>query len=261
MIEPAWPALQNVRACSTTRLGGVSQAPFDSLNLALHVGDSADAVLNNRQRLVSELQLQQPPLWLNQQHTTELVYFPEIHEETPVADACWSDVDGQACVVMTADCMPILLCDRAGTWVCAIHAGWKGLLDGIVEQSLQRILEIKGTEPADVLAWIGPAISQENFEVGAEVREAFVYRHAFSDKYFAAKEGTEQKYLADLDGIAQQILRQKGLREITSSGLCTYADPQQFYSYRYACHSPLNPNDKGRTGRIATLIWLENLAG
>ncbi|QKI90322.1 peptidoglycan editing factor PgeF [Thiomicrorhabdus xiamenensis] len=260
LIEPDWPAPDNVRALSTTRAGGVSATPYDSLNLALHVGDDAQKVLVNREKLVADLGLRSEPLWLNQQHTTKLVYFdevpPEKGEVPPVADACWSDRQQRACVVMTADCMPILLCDRAGTWVAAIHAGWKGLLDGIVESSLQQVLKQKKTPPNQVLAWIGPSISQANFEVGSEVHEAFVGKHAFAADYFQAEAGKEGKYLADLGGIVQRILQVYGVEQVTQSGLCTYAEPERFYSYRYACHYPASENDFGRTGRIASLIWL-----
>lgn len=255
LIQPKWRAQQVIQAFCTTRIGGVSKAPYDSLNPALHVQDNSQAVLQNRQRL--EQLLPAKPLWLAQQHTTDLIYYPDfIHQpDAPVADAAWTDQPNQPCVVMTADCMPILLCDKNGVWVAAVHAGWKGLLDGIVEKTLLQIIEQKKTNLEDVFAWIGPAISQQNFEVGGEVRQQFVRKHGFAEKYFVEAQNPE-KYLADLNAIAEQILNNLGVKQVTQSGLCTYADPQKFYSYRYACHHPQSPELKGQTGRIATFIWL-----
>jgi hypothetical protein len=257
LIHPNWQVSPKIQALCTTRIGGVSQAPFASLNPALHVQDDLQVVQQNRTLIESFLPAK--PLWLSQQHTTDLLYYSDSINTSaePVADAAWTDKANQPCVVMTADCMPVLLCDKDGSWVAAVHAGWKGLLDGIIEHSLLQILAAKKTSIKNVQAWIGPAISQANFEVGAEVREQFVAKHGFAEDYFLVTENTG-KYLADLNGIAEQILRNLGVLNVELSRLCTYAEPERFYSYRYACHHPDSPENTGKTGRLATIIWLQN---
>ncbi|MBN2647522.1 MAG: peptidoglycan editing factor PgeF [Thiotrichales bacterium] len=260
LIVPDWPAAKSIRAYCTTRKGGGSQAPYHSLNLATHVGDAPVAVEENRQQLTRALSLPNSPLWMAQQHTTKLLYMPEYSgvdgvQNVPVADACWSDRSGDVCAVLTADCMPILLCDQQGSWVAAIHAGWKGLLDGIVQKSLQQILVQKETPAEAVLAWIGPAISQAHFEVGVEVQRAFTLAYPENAVFFRPNPINQSRFFADLSGIAEALLRQKGVQQITQSALCTYANPQQFFSYRYACHHPEIETEAGKTGRMASLIW------
>lgn len=260
LIKPGWQLSSKVHAFTTTRQGGVSRPPFDSLNLALHVQDKKTFVLENRQRI--ESLLPNAPLWLAQQHTTDLLYYPEFVNsinvptfEAPVADAVWTDQENQPCVVMTADCMPVLLAESHGQWVAAVHAGWKGLLNGVIENTVQQICALKHTDPANIQAWIGPAISQVHFEVGGELLEKFQQKHAFTKAYFLATDVPE-KYRADLNGIAVKILQDLGVTDVLQSRLCTYAEPERFFSYRYASHHPVKPQEKGKTGRIASFIWI-----
>ncbi|HKE93363.1 MAG TPA: peptidoglycan editing factor PgeF, partial [Povalibacter sp.] len=170
-LTPDWPAPSNVRAASTLRAGGVSQGDFASLNLATHVGDDPSAVLENRRRLREALGLGAEPAWLNQVHGTHVVE-SQPHATPPTADASVARTTGAPCVVMTADCLPVLFCDRDGTRVAAAHAGWRGLVGGVLAETIEAL----GTRPDNLLAWLGPAIEPAAFEVGAEVREQFVAR-------------------------------------------------------------------------------------
>lgn len=237
-LLPEWPAPAHVRSCVTTRAGGLSLPPFDSLNLGTHVGDDAEAVAHNRQRLQALLGCR--PTWLNQVHSADVV------EATPVqvltADASWTATQGVAALVMTADCLPVLFCDRAGTRVAAAHAGWRGLAGGVLENTLQAL----AFDPAETLVWLGPAIGPAAFEVGAEVREAFVIQHAEAASAFVpgAQPG---KFMADIYQLARIRLVAQGVTAIYGGGLCTVSD-QRFFSYRRAA----------RTGRFASLIWLAN---
>jgi YfiH family protein len=245
LIVPGWPAPANVRGCTTTRRGGVSRGPFASLNLAAHVGDDAAAVAANRGRLRKALGLIAEPVWLSQVHGCETVSldgdaFGARGCETPVADAAVTRAPGQVCAVLTADCLPVLLCDRAGTCCAAVHAGWRGLQRGVIEAALARL----GVPGADVLAWLGPAIGPERFEVGPEVRAAFVGQDPGASGAFRA--GAGDRWLADLYALARRRLAAAGVRSISGGGLCTVSDAGRFYSYRR----------DGRTGRMATLIWL-----
>lgn len=239
LIQPNWPSVTSVQAFTTTRQGGVSLPPYDSLNLAYHVEDNTQAVTQNRQLLAQSLQ-QSAIVWLDQQHTTDCLYVDSVPQQIPVADAVWTDQPGLVLSVMTADCLPILLTN--GKRVCAIHAGWRGLLDGVIENSLKQCV----TRPGDGWqAWIGPAISAEFFEVGDEVRQAFVQKHPAFDQFFQPH---GNKWLADLAAMAEQILRLQGIKTISQSGLCSYADAKRFYSYRR----------DGQTGRMASLVWLKS---
>lgn len=239
LIQPNWPSVPSVQAFTTTRQGGVSLPPYDSLNLAYHVEDNPQAVSQNRQLLAQTIQ-QSAIVWLEQQHTTDCLYVDRVPQQIPIADAVWTDQPGLVLTVMTADCLPILLTN--GKQVCAIHAGWRGLLDGVIENSLKQCV----TRPGDGWqAWIGPAISAEFFEVGDEVRQAFVQKHPTFDQFFQPH---GNKWLADLAAMAAQILRLQGIKTISQSGLCSYADAKRFYSYRR----------DGQTGRMASLIWLNS---
>ncbi|MBE0494093.1 MAG: peptidoglycan editing factor PgeF [Thiomicrospira sp.] len=237
LIQPNWPSVTSVQACTTTRQGGVSLPPYDALNLAYHVQDNPQAVSQNRQLLAQRLKLTDI-VWLDQQHTTDCLYVDCVPQQIPVTDAVWTDQPGLVLAVMTADCLPILLTN--GKRICAIHAGWRGLLDGIIENSLKQCV----TRPGDGWqAWIGPAISAEFFEVGDEVRQAFVQKHPTFDQFFQPH---GDKWLADLAAMAEQILRLHGIQNVTQSNLCSYADSDRFYSYR---------RDQ-TTGRMASLIWI-----
>ncbi len=237
-IYPHWPAPANVRAWSTTRLGGVSVAPFDTLNLGDHVDDDPECVVRNRSLLKSALDLPAEPCWLNQVHGCRVV--ENGAEIQPQADGSWTREPGRVCAVMTADCLPVLLCDRAGTRVAALHAGWRGLAAGVLEAGVAAF-----DRPADeLLAWLGPAIGPDAFEVGDEVRAAFVDRDLDAGAAFHAH--GPGHWLADLYALARRRLRACGVREISGGEHCTFRDATLFFSYRR----------QPRTGRAATLIWL-----
>lgn len=235
-LTPDWPAPANVRACVTTRAGGVSQPPFDGLNLGDHVEDDPQAVAGNRQILTSALHCQ--PAWLRQVHGVQVV------EADPArvaeADASWSATPGIASAVLTADCLPALFCDRAGTRVAAAHAGWRGLAGGVLEATLEAL----ALPPDEVLVWLGPAIGPAAFEVGAEVREAFLASHAEAAQAFRPSVNAG-KFLADIYQLARIRLAARGVTAVYGGGFCTVGDAR-FYSYRRAA----------RTGRFASLIWL-----
>jgi hypothetical protein len=237
-LTPDWPARAWVRACVTTRSGGISAAPFDRFNLGEHVEDDPAAVTRNRQRLISLLGCK--PAWLHQVHGVAVV--PADPGEVLEADASWTATPGVACSVMTADCLPVLFCDRAGSRVAAAHAGWRGLAGGVLEATLDAL----AVAPEEVLVWLGPAIGPHAFEVGAEVREAFMAVHPQAAEAFAASINPG-RYMADIYRLARIRLAARGVTAVYGGGFCTYSDPR-FYSYRRAA----------RTGRFASLIWLAN---
>lgn len=237
-IVPDWPAPPNVRALQTTRLGGVSAAPYDSLNLGDHVSDAPRAVARNRQ-LLSAL-MPSEPVWLQQVHGT-VVADADNAGCVVRADACVARQRGSVCAVMTADCLPVLLCDEAGTVVGSAHAGWKGLAAGVIEETVRAM----GVAPHRLQAWLGPAISRRAFEVGAEVRDIFVAHDVQAGAAFIP--GVGGKWMADIYLLARQRLRSLGVSRIYGGELCTYGDPSRFFSYRR----------DGVTGRMGTFIWLE----
>jgi YfiH family protein len=236
-LIPDWPAPAGVKACVTTRAGGVSLAPFDSLNLGDHVEDSPEAVAENRRRLTDHFSIQ--PAWLQQVHGIAVAHADPGLIAT--ADASWSATPGIACAVMTADCLPALFCDRAGTRVAAAHAGWRGLAAGVLEATLGSL----AVPPCEVLVWLGPAIGPQAFEVGPEVREAFVQQLPAADQAFVPSRNAG-KFMADIYALARLRLATCGITAVYGGDFCTVTDPR-FYSYR---RSP-------RTGRFASLIWLE----
>lgn len=236
-IIPDWPAPQRVRACSTTRAGGVSVAPWDSLNLGMHVGDSAPDVAQNRQRLV-DAHLPAMPQWLEQVHGQDVVRLPAAATQ-PRADAVITRESGVVCAVMTADCLPVLFCSKDGSEVAAAHAGWRGLCHGVLEQTLSQFHCPAG----DIHAWLGPAIGPQAFEVGAEVRAAFMAHDPLADKAFRP---AGDKFFADIWLLARQRLTAAGVRSISGSQRCTFTESADFFSFRR----------DGVTGRMATLIWL-----
>lgn len=236
-LIPDWPAPARVKACVTTRAGGVSLAPFDSLNLGDHVGDDPVAVAENRRRLTDRFAV--TPAWLQQVHGIAVVEADPTQVAT--ADASWTETPGIACAAMTADCLPVLFCNRAGTRVAAAHAGWRGLANGVLEATLDSL-----AVPADeILAWLGPAIGAQAFEVGPEVREAFIAQLPLASQAFAASPNAG-KFLADIYQLARLRLAARGVTAVYGGGLCTVTDPR-FFSYRR------NP----RTGRFASLVWIE----
>ena len=238
LIYPDWPAPANVKAMQTTRLGGLSTAPYDTLNLGLHVGDDAVSVNRNRQML--EPMLPSEPVWLEQVHGT-VVANADAAECRVVADACIARHRGSVCVIMTADCLPVLLCDADGTVVGAAHAGWKGLAAGVIETTVKAM----GKEPHKLMAWLGPAIGPHAFEVGAEVRATFMGHNGKAAEAFTAH-GTEGKYHADIYLLARQRLNALGITRISGGTFCTYHQKDRFFSYRR----------DGVTGRMGTFIWL-----
>jgi YfiH family protein len=237
LIVPDWPAPPNIRALQTTRLGGVSVLPYDSLNLGDHVGDNPLAVARNRE-LLNHL-LPGEPVWLEQVHGTG-VADADIASCLPQADACIARHRGSVCVVMTADCLPVLLCDKQGTVVGAVHAGWRGLCDGVIEATVLAM----GVAPQDLMAWLGPAIGQQAFEVGDEVRAAFVAVQPQAASAFIP--GQPGKWFADICALARLRLEVLGIAQIYGGGYCTYREREKFFSYRR----------DGATGRMGTFIWL-----
>ncbi|HLO62579.1 MAG TPA: peptidoglycan editing factor PgeF [Azonexus sp.] len=236
-LLPDWPAPANVRALQTLRTGGCSPAPWNSLNLGDHVGDDPTRVAANRGSLRERLPAE--PLWLNQVHGTTVVDAASATQRV-AADAAFSRRPGAVCAVMTADCLPVLFCDRAGTVVAAAHAGWRGLLDGVLENTVAAMQVPAG----ELLAWLGPAIGPERFEVGDEVRAAFVAKDAGAAACFVAQ--ADGKWLADIYGLARQRLVGLGVAHISGGNVCTVSDAEHYFSYRR----------DGVTGRMATLIWL-----
>lgn len=236
-LTPDWPAPKHVRACVTTRAGGVSREPFDSCNLGTHVTDTAAAVAENRDRLREVLGCE--PAWLNQVHGIGIV------EADPTqlveADASWTAQTGIASAVLTADCLPVLFCDRAGSRVAAAHAGWRGLAAGVLEATLAAL----AVPAEEILVWLGPAIGPRSFEVGPEVRDAMLATHPEAAQSFRASTRAGH-FLADLYQLARLRLAASGVTAVYGGGFCTYQD-SRFYSYRR----------QARTGRFASLIWIE----
>ncbi len=238
-ILPDWPAPPWVRAFFTTREGGASVTPYASLNLGTHVGDMPAAVQENRRRVAQGLTAE--PVWLNQVHGTCVVDAGDPF--TRAADAVFARAPGAVCVVMVADCLPVLFCDRAGSVVAAAHAGWRGLACGVLEATIAAMQVPAG----DLMAWLGPAIGPAAFEVGPEVREAFVADMAETSACFVASCG--DRLLADIFALARARLARAGLAQnaIFGGGQCTVSDPQRFFSYRR----------DGVTGRMGAFIWLD----
>jgi polyphenol oxidase len=242
-VEPEWPAHAGVRALSTFRSGGVSAAPYASLNLGGHVGDVPEAVAENRRRLEAAAGLPAEPAWLTQVHGTKVV---DLDASTPgplgPADASFTRQPGRVCAILTADCLPILFAADSGDLVAAAHAGWRGLAGGVIEAT------VKGVQvaPERLMAWMGPAIGPRHFEVGAEVREALLARDPGADSAFAAN--ARGRFMADLSALARRRLAALGVSRVYGGGQCTYADDNRYFSHRR----------DGVTGRQATLIWLDS---
>lgn len=240
--EPDWPVPPRVRALSTWRGGGASAAPFLSLNLGDHVGDSAAAVADNRARLIAAAGLPAEPVWLRQVHGADVA---DLDAGLPsgAVDAALTRETGRVCAILTADCLPILLANENGTAVAAAHAGWRGLAAGVLEATVAAL----GAAPQSLLAWIGPGIGPAHYEVGAEVRDELMRGDVTAQAAFA--ENSRGRYMADLPLLARRRLQKLGLSRIYGGGECTYANPERYFSHRR----------EGRTGRQATLIWLAPL--
>ena len=239
-IRPEWPAPARVHAVSTTRGGGVSSGAYASLNLGQHVGDAMVSVVENRRRLATSLKLQHEPRWLKQVHGVAVARLASTAPDVP-ADAAISGESDEACVIMTADCLPVLFCDRAGARVGAAHAGWRGLAAGVLEATVQAM----ETAPGELLAWMGPAIGPKAYEVGSEVRQAFVSRDPGAIAAFTPGQAAG-KWWCDLYMLARRRLEAAGITHVYGGGFCTYTEQERFFSFRR----------DGECGRMATLIWL-----
>lgn len=252
-ITPNWPAPVNVHALQTNRGAassdakktGFSFSPYNSFNLGDHVKDNPIHVAQNRQ-LLSQF-LPSEPVWLNQTHSTNIVNAANTNC-VPDADASFSTKKNAVCVVMTADCLPVLLCDKAGTIVVAVHAGWRGLCDGALEASIDEASRAAQIKPNDLMAWLGPAIGPNAFKVGAEVRAQFIAKDAKAEVAFKPNGDNQEqdKWLCDIYQIATQRLNNVGVTQIYGGDRCTFTEKENFYSYRR----------DGATGRMATMIWL-----
>ncbi|MEQ5817554.1 peptidoglycan editing factor PgeF [Marinobacter sp. NFXS11] len=243
-LKPAWPAPDRVRAISTTRAGGVSDRPWNSLNLGVHVEDNPEHVQENRRRLAESLGLDSARIgWLNQVHGTEVVELTQSSVgQTAKADASYTRYPGIACAILTADCLPVILADRQGTVVGAAHCGWRSLSGGVIENLVSEM----AVPPETLQAWLGPAIGPDSFEVGPEVRDAFIKHDPEAVHAFKAKGARSAHFMADIYALANLRLNHLGVYNVTGGGLCTVQNPDRFFSYRR----------DGQTGRMATLIWL-----
>jgi YfiH family protein len=243
LLEFEWKLPPGVRAAFTTRFGGVSTAPWDSLNLGAHVGDAPDAVDANRARVKSLLELPEEPAWLAQVHGVGVSDLDTVSaKDMPVtADVSITRERGRVCAIMVADCLPVLFASRDGQRIAAAHAGWRGLASGVLEHTVLAL----GVPGSELTAWMGPAISQEHFEVGDEVRAAFVAQDAGASTAFVAN--ARGKWQADLVALARRRLNALGVRDVSGGEWCTFADPARFFSHRR----------DGQGGRMAALIWRE----
>lgn len=240
LIEPDWPRHARVKACVTTRSGGVSAAPYDSLNLASHVADDPLNVAENRRLLRASLGLAQEPVWLEQVHGTQVLRIDDRGARSPTADAAWTDRAGTPCVIMSADCLPVLFADDAGSCVAAAHAGWRGLAAGVLERTVRAL----PVAPAALTAWMGPAIGPAAFEVGTDVVEAFEKSMNVPAGAFTSK--PSGRYWCDLFLLARTRLADAGVTRIYGGGDCTHGDASRFFSHRR----------DGVCGRIASMVWL-----
>jgi len=252
LLDVCWPAPVRIRSFCTTRIGGVSETPFDTLNLSTAGGDCAQHVADNVDRLRNAAGLPHVPRWPRQVHGTRAIEVDKLGENTE-ADAVFTSTPATLCAVRTADCLPVLLCDRAATTVAAAHAGWRGLAAGVLETTVDAM----PCRAQQMLAWLGPAIGPAVYEVGAEVRDAFIAHDALAGRAFSRSPPRQsprpstaaeppRRWLADLYELARQRLRAAGVTEIYGGGLCTFSDDARFFSYRR----------DGITGRMACGIWL-----
>lgn len=243
LIEPDWPAPPRVRALSTARRGGFSGPPYASLNVGMHVGDDPARVMRNRASVIKCAGVTTQPGWLDQVHGTTVADFdaanPDRHRVPPTADASVTTQAGRVCVIMTADCLPILFADLAGSVVAAAHGGWRGLAAGVVEATVAAICE-RGVAPGDLIAWLGPAIGPAAYEVGSDVADAV-------GSSAALVPGRRGHWQLDLYGLARERLVARGVGHIHGGDWCTHSEPERFFSHRR----------DGVTGRHATMVWLE----
>jgi len=238
-IAAQWPAPENIHAGTTTRLGGVSKNNYCSLNLAIHVEDNPQHVIQNRQRLIHTLSLPGEPVWLTQTHSNRIVNL----DVSPVdlqADGAISRTARTVCCILTADCLPLLICDTSGTQIAAVHVGWRGLCSGIIDNALKFFADTD-----EIIVWIGPGISARHYEVGIDMRDTCIKHLPGSEVAFSPNRNGH--WLADLKMMARLNLQKLGVGSVYDSNLCTYADDRQFYSHRR----------DGLCGRMASLIWMD----
>jgi YfiH family protein len=238
LLCPDWPAPKNIKSCVSTRYGGVSKSPFHSFNMGDHVGDSVSAVQHNRDKLIKQMKGCNKICWLTQTHSVDVVEADKI-EDFCLADASFTTTKGLSCAIMTADCLPVLFCNKKGTQVAAAHAGWRGLAEGILVKTLSCF-----PDKQEVIAWLGPAISHRYFEVGSEVKDCFAdYKFAFT----LSKNG---KWMMDMYAVARAQLLNEGIEAVYGKENCTYRE-DDWFSYRQANHM-----DSSATGRMASCIWI-----
>ncbi|KMK51713.1 laccase [[Actinobacillus] muris] len=240
-ILPNWSVPAHIHALTTTRSGGVSQAPFESLNLGDHVNDDPLAVRQNRALLQNALKLPTPPVYLTQTHSTQVLTLPLQTGQSLEADAVYTDQPNQVCLVMTADCLPALFCSEDGTEIAAAHAGWRGLCYGVLEATAAKFR----CPPHQIKVWLGPAIGATAFQVGQDVIDQFCAVDPQANSAFVLDQRASGKFLGDLYQIARQRLQRLGIMQISGGDYCTYTDSKRFFSYRR----------ENMTGRMATLIW------
>jgi polyphenol oxidase len=240
IIEPEWPAPKGVRSAFTLRTGGVSVSPYDSLNVGAHVGDVAGAVEENRRRVRERLGLPAEPVWLQQVHGVEVADL-DVADDGACADAAVTRGPGRVCVIQVADCMPVLFSAADGSAVGAAHAGWRGLAGGVLEETVRHL----GVPAPQLIAWLGPTIGRDHFEVGDEVRAAFMSHDPDAASSFEAN--ARGRWQCDLYALARRRLVALGVRDVFDGGWCTYADEERFFSYRR----------DGQCGRMAALVWME----
>ncbi len=234
-----WPAPENIRAGTTTRKPGFSQNQFAMLNLATHVGDDKYHVEKNRNFLVKHLKLSSPPYWLSQTHSNRIICLDDVVTDTN-ADGAYTTIKNRICTIMTADCVPLLFCNSTGTKVAAVHAGWKGICNGIIEKAVELL-----DKPSTIMVWIGPCICAKHYEVGTDVYDSC--RKHLSLTQTAFEQTDKNHWQCDLVSIVKIILKNRGIGAIYECGLCTYEQENLFYSYRR----------DGVTGRTASMIWME----
>lgn len=241
MIYPNWPAPKNIFACTSTRKGGISEPPYASLNLGNHVDDNPLYVAQNRQLFYRLAQLPCSPIWLQQTHSTDVLRLESKQSPliNPIADACFTQDPNVPCTIMTADCLPLLICNQQGTEVAAIHAGWRGLRDGIITETLSHLQ----SQSHNLLVWLGPAIGPQAFELNNEIRLDFLACNAQNSLAFKQ---VNSKWFADIYALARIELKALGVKHIFGGDYCTFSDEERFFSYRR----------DGITGRMASTIWL-----
>lgn len=238
-LRANWPAPAHIRAGTSIRTGGASHTPYDQLNLATHVGDEIEVVNQNRQLLLKHLKIPSEPVWLEQIHSSKTISLDTVPDNI-IADGCHTSKRNTVCAILTADCVPVLFCNSSGTKIAAIHAGWRGICNGIIENTLQQF-----SDPTSILVWIGPCISDEYYQVGKDVYERCL-AHSLSLKT-AFQQIDPEHWNCNISNLVKIILKNCKVGPIYECGLCTYKRSDLFFSYRR----------DGDTGRTASMIWME----